>query len=1583
MVAILINVTPVQNFIVGQVTKTLSQRLKTKVEIDHVRIDLLNHVLVQGVYIEGQKSDTLLYAGEIRFRITDWFIFRDGVPVIKYVGLHDAYANMYRTAKSDEWNYQFIVNAFSTGEKKKDTTSGGSFNIDLEEVDLKNIRFNMNDAWVGSDMNFEVGTFSIEADVLDLEKKVIAIDEIAATGTKVILRDYEGGRPPKPKAPTSNIIDTTPFNPDSWKISLGSIDLENCYFSTDILGTKELQNEFDPEHIRVSNINLEAKDLAINGDTLTANLKNLSAKERCGLVVKKFKAEVRVSPTESICKDLLLETNNSHLQDYYAMHYSRFPDFNDYINSVRMVAHLQKSKVDADDVAYFATVLREYPTILNISGDIDGTVANITGKNLFITDGFTTVKGNLKMDGLPDIETTYIDFRNGELFTGATGILKYAPDLKNNPNFAIETISRAHFQGNFKGYINNFVLDGTIVSSVGSIVSDLKMKLPEGKNGVTTFDGNVKVHELNLGALLREPDLGTVTLSAEVDGTETQADGIALDFKTFIEQIEYKQYPYKGINADGKFAAQKFTGNLLINDPNLSLGFYGEFDFGNNDLKIDAKANLLQSNLKALNLTPNDQINLAADFDLDWVGNNFDDFIGYAKLYNIDLTKDGRQLDIDSVYVQATENGTEKTLTVSSNALTAKVKGKYSLTTLPASFQYYLAGYLPNYISIPENDAPVQDISFHLETHDLNNLLEVFVPTLSGFNNTQIDGYLNTAQQQLQLNAEVPYGYAGGITFKNSKISASGNFNTLTLNADLANVYLADTSLNGSIKIVTSLGNDKLAFNITTESPSTIGNAILKGQAEAHGDTLDIAFLPSEFYLKGNKWEIPGGNKIVYTDGFIDVQRLYLQSGPQKISIQSNNNGLLQSLTVNISNLSVYDITNVAGLQDYNLKGTVNGSVKADNLFTEMMVNANIKATNVQFDSVQVGNMNILGDYDGKKHLITLDPSTGMYKDDKSLVVSGKLSFDSTISQNIDGLISLNHVPLGWIQPLLQGFVSDVRGTLDGKIVIKGTSTSPDVTGRVNLAAVGMHIDFLGTEYTIPEGKITVDERSISLGRMTLLDKFNNSATLSGGINHKRFTNMALDLRMTSQKFEVIDLKSYESELFYGNFIAKFESLSVTGPFDNVNVRITKAQPAQKSHLYLPLSSGGTEAGAYSYITFRNEEDTLEPVKKEENKLTIVIDAQLNPLGEITMVMDPSTGDAINAKGTGSILMTIPPNDEIRMTGNYTIEDGSYTFTLPQLFFKRKFAINNGSTITFRGPIDNTTLNVDGVYRTRTRLYDLLSPSEKQLIADLDDREVLQAKMTRDVDVILRMDGSLAEPQLSFALELPDRSGAGTIAYKKVERINNDEQALFNQVASLLLINAFMPGDGGGFEGASSSAGVVSNIGDIFSGTASSQLTNLLGKLTGDDDIAVNLKYQQYSLTDNTSSTGTNRNAVSIGVSKNLFKNKLGDRLSVEVGSSVDWGKPTANSNASNFNPVGDFRLQYQFIEGGALRGNIFRTSSYDVLAERDITRGGVGLSWRKSFNSIPEFFRGSKYMRREEEENQNNTDSTSSQGTQ
>ena len=55
--------------------------------------------------------------------------------------------------------------------------------------------------------------------------------------------------------------------------------------------------------------------------------------------------------------------------------------------------------------------------------------------------------------------------------------------------------------------------------------------------------------------------------------------------------------------------------------------------------------------------------------------------------------------------------------------------------------------------------------------------------------------------------------------------------------------------------------------------------------------------------------------------------------------------------------------------------------------------------------------------------------------------------------------------------------------------------------------------------------------------------------------------------------------------------------------------------------------------------------------------------------------------------------------------------------------------------------------------------------------------------------------------------------------------------------------------------------------------------------------------------------------------------------------------------------------MQYQFKEGGNLRGSVFRTSTYDAsLGDRNLSRMGLGISWRKSFNNLTEFFRGQKY---------------------
>jgi hypothetical protein len=147
----------------------------------------------------------------------------------------------------------------------------------------------------------------------------------------------------------------------------------------------------------------------------------------------------------------------------------------------------------------------------------------------------------------------------------------------------------------------------------------------------------------------------------------------------------------------------------------------------------------------------------------------------------------------------------------------------------------------------------------------------------------------------------------------------------------------------------------------------------------------------------------------------------------------------------------------------------------------------------------------------------------------------------------------------------------------------------------------------------------------------------------------------------------------------------------------------------------------------------------------------------------------------------------------------------------------------------------------------------------------------------------------------------------------------------------------------------------------------------------------VDFKYKSYNVADNTSGSSLNRNEVKLGVRKNL----LNDRLVLEVGSSYDWGRPVSTSaTSSNFNLLNDFRIQLLLSKDGRFRLNGFRTTDYDVLTTANsgnITRAGIGISWRKTFDSFSEFIHSAKSYAREQKrilEEQQKVDSTTIQKT-
>ncbi|HRH60773.1 MAG TPA: hypothetical protein PL045_09405, partial [Chitinophagaceae bacterium] len=86
LVWLLLQTSPVQNFLVGKVTTRLSADLHTEVRVKNVSFSFFDKMDLNGVLLRDLSKDTLLYAGTMKVRITDWFFMRDSAD-LTYIGL--------------------------------------------------------------------------------------------------------------------------------------------------------------------------------------------------------------------------------------------------------------------------------------------------------------------------------------------------------------------------------------------------------------------------------------------------------------------------------------------------------------------------------------------------------------------------------------------------------------------------------------------------------------------------------------------------------------------------------------------------------------------------------------------------------------------------------------------------------------------------------------------------------------------------------------------------------------------------------------------------------------------------------------------------------------------------------------------------------------------------------------------------------------------------------------------------------------------------------------------------------------------------------------------------------------------------------------------------------------------------------------------------------------------------------------------------------------------------------------------------------------------------------------------------------
>src|SRR5690606_18477207 len=107
-------------------------------------------------------------------------------------------------------------------------------------------------------------------------------------------------------------------------------------------------------------------------------------------------------------------------------------------------------------------------------------------------------------------------------------------------------------------------------------------------------------------------------------------------------------------------------------------------------------------NLKDLNLLK-DSIYFHGNLNFNFKGNNIDNFLGTAKVFDASIYKYGERIAFDSLIVHSRVNEQNKILQVESNEFDGVLIGNFSIIDLPSSFQTFLHKYYPSYIKPSSN----------------------------------------------------------------------------------------------------------------------------------------------------------------------------------------------------------------------------------------------------------------------------------------------------------------------------------------------------------------------------------------------------------------------------------------------------------------------------------------------------------------------------------------------------------------------------------------------------------------------------------------------------------------------------------------------------------------------------------------------------------------------------------------------------------------------------------------------------------------------------------------------------------------
>jgi hypothetical protein len=1237
-----------------------------------------------------------------------------------------------------------------------------------------------------------------------------------------------------------------------------------------------------------------------------------------------------------------IETNRSLVDSKADFTYESIQQLIDNPEQTKLNLEISDLTLDVRDSYFFApelakdTLIQElakfpFLGVLSINGNL--AQLEIPQFNLSWDETELTAKGSVANALV--VDSLFFDFPKINLKTNRTTINRFVSES----DYGIQLPEQLDLQANAKGTLDDLLAELNLFTDLGEI----EVAASYQNFNELAFDLDIVLRELQLGVLLQNPDLDTLSLNLKAKGNGSDIYGLTASIQSDFEHLNLYGSDYSGLQLSGDIINGAGDISLLLDSEYLDFDLVSSIALDSISSTIGLALDLKGADFYELGFS-SEASRAILKLDANFQG-NLDDFKASVLIHDGSVLYNKRNYPIGNLDLRALVKPDSTNISIDSKL----AKGFIETNTNPTELALALENHFLQYLD------KVDSTNLALESNIVLNM------ELSIFNDPILSDVLLQGLEQLDT---------GKV-----QMSYSQNLNSLTASIDFPYINYSGSlidSLELNLNSNSSDLNFEFGFQDLESGPLKIGNTFLTGELEdskinfefnsfeeetqlyhvaydvgLDRDTISVHIDPEDLILNKNSWNIPPTNQVLYFENNLNFRDFSFTQNGQELSLIKNIEGFTEeNIAILFKNFRLSTLTSLLNPEEILAGGKLNGQLVVENPFGAIGLLGNLKIDSLEAVGVPLGNLSLdaaaksLGDY-----ILALklrDGGIDLDMDGEFIANESGAEFDLTLD--------LLKAEMTKIAALSQDQILEASGYLQGKISASGKTSDPKYQGEFQFYETSFVPAQLSTKYLLSNEKITIDNDGVYFNQLTVKDADGNTFTVDGEVSTSDLTNPGFNLNLVAKNFMVVNSTNIESELLYGRGTIDAD-VSIKG---DLNLPIVKANLNIKENTDLTFIVPESQLdlverdGVVLFVNKENPDDILTSNIEENTSAFSGYDIQAlltaDSKAKFKVVIDQKTGDNLLISGSANLQIDINPNGRITLSGTYEITQGHYEMSLYNLISK-KFLMNPGSKITWNGDPMDANMDIQAIYEVKTSATELMS---SQLTGSNQDTKS-QYKTRLPFLVYLNVAGELLKPEISFGLDMPenDRGALGGSVYSQVLQVNEQEDELNKQVFSLLVFNRFFPSSGS--DGSSGGAEAIAR--NSASQILSSQMNALSSKIFGDSGFQIGFDVDSYQ--DYQSGSGQNRTDLNINAQQSLFN----DRLVVEVGSQVDLEGSSQNSDQAN-SLLANISIEYILTEDGRWSIKAFRKNQFESIIDGQLIVTGGGIIFNREFNHFSELWK-------------------------